>query len=339
VKIDVTTVAIAAGAAYFLLSRKSDDDGEGAVTFDIDPVDTLKGDCPPGFSPTPQGFCLPDDGQDFDLPGADPVKSKGYGIDGGIAPAGEPSPDPGFAAPAGLAAPGGGPGGQGLAPTADYEYIMATLTPGDATPGGFYQVRQGDKLNTLAKYALRKAATYAAELRGADQSTAQALGNAAANQWLVAYREAIQCSPFNDSLYAEWAYPASALPGPGGRALRLRPKHFDNFALMSAGEAPARNVRWGLPSDPVEPRVSSRAPRWQGEDSYSLLWLPGVNVDAMVTEQLQLGELLEADWPNSVWTQIVPPPAILELGFVDHDDENAPGQIGCKNFVEDYPGG
>ncbi len=332
-KIDVTTVAIAAGAAYLLLSKK--EDGTDSATFEGDPVDPLEGECPPGFSPSPQGFCLPDEGQEFDLPGSEAPKTMGYGIDGGLAPSGES--DPGLSGASGLAGTSGS-GGQAVPPATDLAALMQALTTGKALPGGFYQVKSGDRLNKIAEAAIEAAVTYRAEQLGASPAEIYSLTSSAVASYRTAYREAIQCSPFNDSLYSEWAYPANALPGPGGRALRLRPKHFDNFARMSAGEPPARNVRWGAPTDPTPPRTSSRAPVFGDETSYSLLWLPGIDLDLLVTPDLQLGALETPEWPNSVWGQIVPPPPIMQLGFIDYDDVSAPGQIGCKWFTEDYPG-
>ena len=72
------------------------------------------------------------------------------------------------------------------------------------------------------------------------------------------------------------------------------------------------------------------------ENKYELLWLPGINVDKIVSQNGQsLGTLETKNYPNSEWTTVVPPPVLWQLGVVDYDDQNAPGSVGCGYYEAD----
>ena len=240
----------------------------------------------------------------------------------------------------GFAAIPAGPGPQPV----DYGVLMGQLTSGLPLCGYFYQVRSGDRLNEITKSALQNTILLRAQQLGASAADANQIANAAANQFFQKYREAIMCSPWNDALYSEWAYPEGTLAGPAGRAYRMRPKHFDNLARMTAGEAPARNVRWGSPDDPKPPRRSSRNPIYTGDPSvqnYALLWLPGIGPGALRvnagTDRIEVGTLAFPLYDNSAWSQVVPPPAILDLGIIDENEEvSQPATVGCREFAEEY---
>ena len=77
-----------------------------------------------------------------------------------------------------------------------------------------------------------------------------------------------------------------------------------------------------------------------GQNSYELLWLPGLALDKIVvkdfaTNTFSLGVLETYNYPNSQWTSVVPPADIWDLGILDFDDQNAPGSVGCGYYEAD----
>jgi len=341
-EIKPTTVAIAAVAAYFLF-RPKDASASGSVK--RTPSDT---GCPPGFSPDANGFCVPDGGVVFEgTPGPiDPETSGGgaskYAIQS-FAGDGTDDPDMG---PGGFAQLPGDPA-QPLPPNVDYEMLMDSLVREYPEPGSFYRVEQGDTLNSIAKQALGSAAALQAQAMGATQAQAQALAVEAANRtaWRNGYRNAIGCSPWNDMVYGTWGFTSAYKNPESGRAIRLRPKQADQAARMAQGMAPIRNERWGKPSHAGNTNLNPIKNNDPAFSEYELLWLPGIDLATVVVNGAN-GLELNAGWyqigayPMSDWTQIVPPPEIMALGFEDPDTQSNPPQtVGCPpDYGAEYMG-
>jgi hypothetical protein len=225
-----------------------------------------------------------------------------------------------------------------LPPIVDYEALMTGLLNADGYPqqGRFYQVKKNDTFNKITAQALADAAYESTFAKTANEAQASAMAQAAfdSGSFRKAYRDLILCSPYNDYLYGTHAYsPGVPASGLTGRAIRLRPKQFDNLARMISGEPPARNEQWGTPADQNQ---GGKSPVFDGENKYELLWLPGINVDKIVNQNGQsLGTLETKNYPNSEWTTVVPPPVLWQLGVVDYDDQNAPGSVGCGYYEAD----
>ena len=334
-KIEPATVAIAAAAAYFLLRPK-----------DAKAEEPDDGGCADGFVPGPGGLCIPEDDPDPGItfendPGIPDDKPSGDAtpFDSNIDPGFAPGPESEPLGPGGFAQLPGDPA-QPLPPVVDYQALLEGLLNPDGYPQQqtFYQVKQGDTFKKITAQVLGDAAYSSAIAKGASATQAAAVAQAAYNSGTMraAYRELILCSPFNDYLYGTNAYPpgvtASSLTG---RAIRLRPKQFDNLPRLAGGQPPARNEKWGTPADQNK---GGKNPVFPGENSYELLWLPGLNLEKVVSKNFQtftLGTLETQNYPNSEWTTVVPPPVLWELGILDYDDQNAPGSVGCGYYEAD----
>ncbi|MBC24711.1 MAG: hypothetical protein CMJ32_12460 [Phycisphaerae bacterium] len=354
-EIKPTTVAIAAVAAYFLLRPKDATAGVSSSSIkrtpkpDNCPDGYRLGDfgvcipdnqeCPPGFQLTGAGSCVPTPGGDFGTSGGGASK---YAIQG-FAGDGTDDPDMG---PGGFAQLPGDPA-QPLPPNVDYEMLMDSLVREYPEPGSFYRVEQGDTLNSIAKQALGSAAALQAQAMGATQPQAQALAVEAANRtaWRNGYKNAIGCSPWNDMVYGTWGFTSAYKNPESGRAIRLRPKQADQAARMAQGMAPIRNERWGKPSHAGNTNLNPIKNNDPAFSEYELLWLPGIDLATVVVNGAN-GLELNAGWyqigayPMSDWTQIVPPPEIMALGFEDPDTQSNPPQIvGCPpDYGAEYMG-
>jgi hypothetical protein len=332
-KIEPTTVAIAAAAAYFLLRPK---DANAAPGDEPDQPDD--GECPPGYQRTPFGTCVPTPSGEFEIPLPDDAfPTDATPFDANVNQGFAPGPDAEPKGPGGFAALPGDPA-QPLPPAVDYAALVEGLLNPDGYPqqGTLYQVKQGDTFKKITAQALADAAYSAAIAKGATAAQASELSQAAFNSGSMraAYRDLILCSPFNDYLYGTNAYPPGVTAsGLTGRAIRLRPKQFDNLSRLAAGEPPARNEKWGTPADQNK---GGKNPVFAGQNKYELLWLPGLNLTTMVNvPTFTLGTLETLDYPNSEWTTVVPPPVLWELGILDYDDQNAPGSVGCGYYEAD----
>ena len=333
-KIEPATVAIAAAAAYFLFRPKESEDGAS------------DGGCGTGFIPGPDGFCVPEQTNNNDItfenkPG---VPDDNFGgdatpFDSDVGQGFAPTPDPDTTGPGGFATLPGDPA-QPLPPAIDYQAVFENNYSETPRAGFLYQVKAGDNFKKIAEQALFDAAYSSGFAQSANPTQAQQIAQQAANSgsFRLQYRELIYCSPWNDYLYGTHAYgpgtPASSLTG---RAIRLRPKQIDNVAQIAGGNPPARNERWGKPADQNK---GGKSPVNAGQNSYELLWLPGINLDKIVkkdilTNTLSLGVLETYNYPQSQWTSVVPPGPIWDLGILDYDDQNAPGSVGCGYYEAD----
>jgi len=325
-EIKPTTVAIAAAAAYFLLRPK---DASASESIKRTPSDT---GCPPGFSPDANGFCVPDGGVVFEgTPGTiDPETSGGgaskYAIQG---LAGDETDDPDMG-PGGFAQVPGDPA-QPLPPMpADVD--MAQITSDDPRPAAFYQVKQGDYFNKIARESVYNAALIQLEMMAPFMPEAEKAGIATSvsNSGWKAYRDLIQCSPYNDMVYGTYGVGANAYKGLNGRGFRFLPKHADNFTRIDQGDEPLRNMQWGVPNGPKAQGVNAGP----GFTSYELLWMPGISYSALIKPDFSFGAVELAQWPSWEWSQIVPPRAVWDRGFTDLAGDNDPNVYGCEGYEQ-----
>ena len=183
------------------------------------------------------------------------------------------------------------------------------------TPGKFHQVGGLHSASTLQAIA-RKALTTAFYLVHGDLETAIALAEKPEN-WR-AYREAINCSPWNHALYGSATQPATsgAYDTPHGDSISMYPAHADVVWQLTNGEPPARRVREDKPSLPPGGR-------------HAFLWLPPLDEVALLEGRV---EIKHEHWWTGDW-MMMPPPEVLALGVVDVP----PGRTwGCGGYETSY---
>ncbi len=183
------------------------------------------------------------------------------------------------------------------------------------TPRKFHQVGGPHSATTLQAIA-RKALTTAFYVVHGDLETAIALANESAN-WR-AYREAINCSPWNHALYGSVNRPGSsgAYDTPHGDTISMFPVHADVFGQLTRGEVPQRRVREDRPSLPAGGR-------------HAFLWLPPLDEVALLEGRV---EIKREHWSTGDWV-VMPPPEVLALGVVDVP----PGRMwGCGGYETSY---
>jgi len=326
-KIEPTTVAIAAAAAYFLLRPK-----------DAKAEEPDDGGCADGFVPGPGGLCVPapgdpDPGITFESdPGIpdDNTGSDATPFDSNIDPGYAPGPESDPMGPGGFAQLPGDPA-QPL-PPAPADVDMSQLTSSDPFPGRFYQVKQGDYFNKVSKEAIYNAALTQLEMMAPlmPQAEKNAIASSIKSDGWGTYRELIQCSPFNDMLYGTYGVGASPFKGMNGRGFRFLRKHADNYTRIDQGDEPIRNIQWGTPNGPKAQGVNAGP----GFNRYELLWMPGISYPALINPNFTFGAVELAQWPAWEWSQIVPPRAVWDRGFTDLAGDNDPNVYGCDEYEQ-----
>ncbi len=209
------------------------------------------------------------------------------------------------------------------------------------TPGTFYQVRGGVGDNftghkgvatRLARSALFLAAKNVGGLSDSD-----------ANEWAGnrdGYQNArkpvtqlIACTPWNDALYATYAFGAQSLAGQQGRAIRMMPNSAPNANLIRGGEAPIRNIRMCAPGDSASCSTSPVNGAYRG---FELLWLTDFDYEILWASggtDFRPG----GAWPDGS-SKMQPPPKIWALGITDLTDAGV-GSWGCAPWQEAIPSG
>lgn len=266
------------------------------------PSDTIApppGTCPPGYRYDDVLGCLeiPEPPSDFAPWNYDPDEP-------------QPEPDP--------PEPEGGeewpdypePGPVDLEPWTD---------PGNyPTPGKFHQIG-GPNSGVTLKAIARKALTTAFYLVLDDLDAADQLARRSEN-WR-AYRQVINCCPWNHLLYG-----APSLPGevgfyqtPSGDSISLYPVHDHIAQRIANGEIPERRVR----------DDNRKLP---GGGKHAFLWLPPLDELALSEGRV---EVKRDYWETGDW-MIMPPPEVLTLGISTSSDQRIWGCDGWEiEFYED----
>ena len=277
----------------------ADDDEPTPEPPPLEPADTLApppGTCPPGYRyddvlgclevpPPPEDFAPWDYDPDEPQPQPDPPEPED----------GETWPD----YPE--------PGPLDLGPWTD---------PGNyPTPGMFHQVG-GPNSGVTLKAIARKALTTAFYLVLGNLEDADQLAKRSEN-WR-AYRQVINCCPWNHLLYG-----APSLPGevgfyqtPSGDSISLYPVHDHIAQRLANGEIPERRVRDDnrtLPSG----------------GKHAFLWLPPLDELALSEGRV---EVKRDYWETGDW-MMMPPPEVLTLGVSTISDQRI---WGCDGWELDY---
>lgn len=213
-------------------------------------------------------------------------------------------------------------------PTADYP-----------TPGTLMQVKYGDILlgtkspkagkgRSIAYTTLLTAGWMAAkEFGGVSDDEAGEFARLVANNSdnRVEYVQLIQCSPWNDALYATFGFGPQSWESPAGRALRFLPQHYDNRTRLILGKAPKRNIALGTPADKDAGTAFGQN---QNERNLAYLWLPKINLRVLWESGGTVVTTEGVSWPDGS-NGIMPPPEVIDYGV-----ENVPESVswGCLGF-------
>lgn len=183
------------------------------------------------------------------------------------------------------------------------------------TPGKFHQVAGPHSGTTLKAIAI-KALTTAFYLVHGDLAVAQELAEREEN-WR-AYRQAINCCPWNHALYGSANQPGTPYyyETPHDDHISLYPVHGDVVWALVNGEAPRR-------------RVSEDNPKVPAGGRHAFLWLPPVDAAELLEGRVKVEH---GHW----WTgdfRMMPPPEVLTLGLA-----NVPaGRVwGCGGYQTSY---
>lgn len=216
---------------------------------------------------------------------------------------------------------GATPPSPGPSPTPDPSPSPNDLGPwiGEPAGGRFYQVVYGDQffgedgILARALYASTYEAATAASMTAA-KAQSRAAAVAADPQARVALLNAIQCSPWNDSLYGTYRHDSN-FAGPHGRVVSLTPQNDAVYDRLADGEAPHRLLNLGQPSDVG----TTSLPGGKGS-TQPLLWIPALDGAALL--DVNRSQQVDADgmeWPDGSSTYN-PPPMFADLGI-----DGAPG--------------
>lgn len=211
-------------------------------------------------------------------------------------------------------------------------------------PGSFYQVRKGDiflgkKVSagdgnlSICYMALRRAAHDAAMLHGglsdADawkyvNSHSSTIGSE--KDSLRPYLALLECGWWNDEVYGSWKYTqGKATPNAHGRAIGLNPQHAPNLDRMRAGQAPARNVPLGSPTDKGKGPAIGVNKAWH---EYPALWIPEIDLKAYYESGLKT--IITAGTWSDGSDRSSPPPEVADRGVDDVSHTVASGTtFGC----------
>lgn len=186
------------------------------------------------------------------------------------------------------------------------------------TPGKLHQIggsNSGTTLGTIAKKAL----TTAFYVAFGDLEVAMELAERSEN-WR-AYRQAINCCPWNHALYGSANQRGTPYyyETPHGDHVSLYPVHDDVAEALARGQAPRR-------------RVSEGNPKLPAGGHHAFLWLPPLDAAALLEGRVKVEH---GHW----WTgdfRMMPPPEVLTLGLADVP----PGRVwGCGGYETSYDEG
>ena len=179
------------------------------------------------------------------------------------------------------------------------------------TPGMFHQIGGENSATTLQAIA-RMALTTAFYLTFGDLAVARELAQDADN-WR-AYREAIECSPWNHALYGSASQPGTSgyYETPHGDQISMFPVHANVEELLAIGEPPKRRVRTDDPRLPAGGR-------------HAFIWLPSLDEDVLANGRVKVKH---EHWPTGDF-MIMPPPEVLALGVVGVPPRR---QWGCGEY-------
>lgn len=165
------------------------------------------------------------------------------------------------------------------------------------TPGKFHQIGGPHSGTTLKAIAI-KALTTAFYVAFGDLQVAQELAEREEN-WR-AYREAINCCPWNHALYGSANQPGTPYyyKTPHDDHISLYPVHDDVVWALVNGETPQR-------------RVSEHDPKLPAGGRHAFLWLPPLDAAELLEGRVKVEH---GHW----WTgdfRMMPPPEVLTLGL------------------------
>ena len=142
----------------------------------------------------------------------------------------------------------------------------------------------------------------------------------------VEYVQLIQCSPWNDALYATYGYGPQAWQSPVGRALRFLPEHYNNRARIANGQKPRRNISLGTVADKGSGNAFGMDP---DQRAFAYLWLPRINLKILWDSNGRDVTTAGTEWDDGS-SGIMPPPIIAQLGA-----DGVPGSVawGCPGLV------
>jgi hypothetical protein len=183
------------------------------------------------------------------------------------------------------------------------------------TPGKFHQIGGPNSGTTLKAIAI-KALTTAFYIIHGDLAVAQELAEREEN-WR-AYREAINCCPWNHALYGSANQPGTPYyyKTPHDDHISLYPVHDDVVWRLVDGQVPRR-------------RVSQDDPKVPSGGRHAFPWLPPLDAAELLEGRVKVEH---AHW----WTgdfRMMPPPEVLTLGLT-----NIPaGRVwGCGGYQTSY---
>jgi len=183
------------------------------------------------------------------------------------------------------------------------------------TPGKFHQIGGAHSGTTLKTIAI-KALTTAFYLAFGDLEVAQALAEREDN-WR-AYREAINCCPWNHALYGSANQPGTPYyyKTPHDDHISLYPVHADVVGALVNGQTPQR-------------RVSEDNPKVPAGGRHAFIWLPPLDAAELLEGRVKVEH---GHW----WTgdfRMMPPPEVLTLGLADVPA----GRVwGCGGYETSY---
>ncbi|MCR9165541.1 MAG: hypothetical protein ACE37F_00810 [Nannocystaceae bacterium] len=185
------------------------------------------------------------------------------------------------------------------------------------TPGMFHQIG-GENSGVTLKAIARKALTTAFYLVLGDLESADQLAKRSEN-WR-AYRQVINCCPWNHLLYG-----APSIPGetgfyqtPSGDSISLYPVHDHVAQRLANGDIPDRRVRDN----------NRKLPKG---GKHAFLWLPPLDELALSEGRV---EVKRDYWETGDWV-MMPPPAVLTLGVTTGSDQRV---WGCDGWELDFVG-
>lgn len=183
------------------------------------------------------------------------------------------------------------------------------------TPEHFHQIGGPNSGTTLKTIAI-KALTTAFYLVHDDLELAKELAERDEN-WR-AYRDAINCCPWNHALYGSDNQPGTPYyyDTPHGDHISLYPVHDDVVWSLVSGEPPQR-------------RVSEHDPKHPAGGRHAFIWLPPLDQAELLEGRVKVER---AHWWTGDFT-MMPPPEVLSLGVTDVP----PGRVwGCGGFETSF---
>jgi hypothetical protein len=179
-------------------------------------------------------------------------------------------------------------------------------------PGKFHQVtyQGGHNSATTLKHIAQKAIAQIVTLVTGDVGLAGEMMDDE-NIWR-AYRDLIDCSPWNHALYGvKHSQGKFAYDTPHNEQVAMNPVHDEVRNMLAQGESPARTLTGPGSHD--------------GGGRFAYLWLPPLDIDALVN-----GNVVRVDqeyW-SSGDSKIMPPPEVLALGVLNVPSEKLWGCLG-----------